>query len=164
MVRTLASVAEFSATPRGYLASASRVHGSTWSARFFTDDVNSFFPGFTVLALSLLAAGVAGTLGASHLRVGMLLLLAGVGFVLSLGTATPVYGWLFHVFPPMQGLRAAARFGYLFLLGMAALAGLGLAGVRTRLSPRAGLIVGIVLVALANLESLRAPFQYTRFE
>ena len=32
------------------------------------------------------------------------------------------------VFPPMQGLRAAARFGNLFLLAMAALAAFGLAG------------------------------------
>src|SRR3954454_5747424 len=199
MVRTLASVAEFSATPRGYLASASRVHGSTWSARFFSDDVNSFFPGFTVLALSLLAAGVAGTfgashlqkrgrisgsiakspgagaalsdansgdpdpdvagtLGASHLRVGMLVVLAGVGFVLSLGTATPLYGWLFHVFPPMQGLRVAARFGNLFLLATALLAGLGAAAW----SPRRG--VWLVLLLLVNLEALRAPFTYTPFD
>ena len=41
--------------------------------------------------------------------------------------ATPVYGWLFAVFPPMQGLRAAARFGNLFLLAVAVLGGLGLA-------------------------------------
>ena len=198
MVRTLASVAEFSATPRGYLASASRVHGSTWSARFFSDDVNSFFPGFTVLGLCLVAgvagtlgashlqkrgrisgsiakapgAGaalndanssdpdpeVAGTLGASHLRVGMLVVLAGAGFVLSLGTATPLYGWLFHVFPPMQGLRVAARFGNLFLLATALLAGLGAAAW----NPRRG--VWLVLLLLVNLEALRAPFTYTPFD
>ena len=38
---------------------------------------------------------------------------AATGFVLSLGTQTPLYGWLFRIFPPMAGLRAAARFGNL---------------------------------------------------
>ena len=47
----------------------------------------------------------------------MLLGIGAIGFVLSLGMQTPVYGWVYHVFPPMQGLRAAARFGNLFLLG-----------------------------------------------
>ena len=53
------------------------------------------------------------------------------GFVLSLGPATPLYGWLYAIFPPMQGLRAAARFGNLFLLGdRRCWPGLGLASVR----------------------------------
>jgi hypothetical protein len=94
----------------------------------------------------------------------MLAAIAAAGFVLSLGTRTPVYGWLFQVFPPMQGLRAAARFGNLFLLGMAGLAGLGLAGLLKRLPPHRATLVGIALVAAANVESLRAPFPYTRFE
>jgi len=68
------------------------------------------------------------------------------------------------VFPPMQGLRAAARFGNLFLLGMAGLAGLGLADLLKRLPAYRATLVGIVLVAAANVESLRAPFPYTRFE
>jgi hypothetical protein len=71
---------------------------------------------------------------------------------------------VFHLFPPMQGLRAAARFGNLFLLGMAALAGMGLAAVLQRMPPRRAALVGVTLVALANLESLRAPFEYTRFD
>ena len=39
------SIKDYSATPRGYLASAGRVHFSTWSGRFFKDPVDSFFPG-----------------------------------------------------------------------------------------------------------------------
>jgi len=171
MVRSLETVADFSATPKGYLAAAGRIHISTWSGRFFKDPVDSFFPGFVVVALAVLAiwqvsrsSGGDPGLALTRRRVLMLIAIAVTGFVLSLGVRTPVYGWVFHVFPPMQGLRAAARFGNLFLLGMAVLAGLGLAGARRRLSPRAALIAGVVLVALANLESLRAPFQYTRFE
>jgi hypothetical protein len=64
----------------------------------------------------------------------------------------------------MQGLRAAARFGNLFLLAVAVLAAFGLAGLRRRLPARhAGLVV-VGLVILANVESLRAPLYYRRFE
>ena len=35
----------YSATPKGYLAAAGRLHFSTWSGRFFKDPVDSFFPG-----------------------------------------------------------------------------------------------------------------------
>ena len=55
MVRSLEAVAEYSATPKGYLAAAGWIHIATWSARFFKDPVNSFFPGFVVFALALVA-------------------------------------------------------------------------------------------------------------
>ena len=64
-------------------------------------------------------------------RIAMLVAIAATGMVLSLGTRTPVYGWLYHVFPPMQGLRAAARFGNLFLLGMAVLSAFGMVALRS---------------------------------
>jgi hypothetical protein len=99
-------------------------------------------------------------------RVAMLVAIAAVGFVLSLGTHTPVYGWLYQVFPPMRGLRAAARFGNLFLLGMSALAGLGLAGLRTTSDAKAGrfaLILAAAVISGANVEALRAPFEYRPF-
>ena len=97
-------------------------------------------------------------------RVRMLVAIAAAGLLLSLGTRTPVYGWLYAVFPPMQGLRAAARFGNLFLLAMAALAGLGLASLR-RDRPRtlALAAAAAAVLAAANLESLRAPFAYRPF-
>ena len=94
----------------------------------------------------------------------MSIVMASAGFILSLGLRTPIYGWVYHAFPPMQGLRAAARFGNLFLLGMAVLAGLGLAALRGRLPPRRAAVVAVTLVVLANLESLRAPVGYTRFD
>lgn len=87
----------------------------------------------------------------------MLMAIGITGLVLSLGTATPIYGWAFNLFPPMQGLRAAARFGNLFLLAVAMLGGLGLALWRP------GRSFAVVLLVLANLESLRAPFSYTPF-
>jgi hypothetical protein len=165
MVRSLENVSDFSATLKGYLAAAGRIHYSTWSGGFFKDPVDSFFPGFVVIALAAFCVWVTiRTSTAGRWRVLMLAAIAVMGLVLSLGTGTPVYGWVFHIFPPMQGLRAAARFGNLFLLGMAALAGLGLAALRTRVSARKSLWLGVALVAAANIESLRAPYTFTPFE
>jgi len=173
MVRPLEAVSEYSATLAGYLASAGTVHISTWSGRFFKDPVDSFFPGFVVIALALVAAWAARRAPASddpfdgrrlRRRVVMLGGIAVTGLVLSLGTRTPVYGWVYAIFPPMQGLRAAARFGNLFLLGMAALAGIGLAWLRAaRPRSRRRAAMAVLLVIVANVESLRAPFEYRRF-
>jgi hypothetical protein len=180
MVRSLESVGEYSATVKGYLAASGTIHMSTWSGPLFKNPVDSFFPGFVVIGLALVAVwtAVTGRQGRGDAsaaasesarlmrrRVVMLLAIAVVGFLLSLGTRTPVYGWIYHVFPPMRGLRAAARFGNLFLLGMSALAGLGLAALRTShpRSPRLTALA-IVLIVAANLEALRAPFEYRRFD
>jgi hypothetical protein len=189
MVRTLEVIKDYSATPLGYLASAGRVHFSTWSGRFFKDPVDSFFPGFVVLALAGVAIAAAVRRrppdgDPARARVAMLVAIGIAGVVLSLGTATPVYGWLFAVFPPMQGLRAAARFGNLFLLAVAVLGGMGLA---TLLPPKGGSHenapsherstnqsrgfrlqaeggwLAVALVVLVNIESLRAPIAYTPF-
>ena len=180
MVRSIESVTEFSATLKGYLAAAGRIHFSTWSGGFWANPVDAFFPGFVVIVLAIAASvwvfttrrpreqadlfpEAASAIALDRRRVVMLIAIAVTGVLLSLGTRTPVYGWVYQVFPPMQGLRAASRFGNLFLLAMAVLAAYGLASLRRRLpAARAGAIV-VALVVLANIESLRAPLHYTRF-
>jgi hypothetical protein len=97
MLRSLEVVKDYSATPAGYLASAGRMHLSTWSHRFFKDPVNSFFPGVTVLVLAGTALVLAvrrrfGDGDPARARIWMLLGIAAAGGVLSLGTATPIYG------------------------------------------------------------------------
>ena len=161
MVRTLDAIKDYSATPAGYLASAGRVHFSTWSGRFFKDPVDSFFPGFVILALAgvaIVAAARRRPAGddATRARVMMLVAIGVAGVVLSLGLATPVYGWLFAVFPPMRGLRAAARFGNLFLFAVAVLGGMGLATLLSSkvLPPKGGsyrVWFGIALVVSIHL-------------
>ncbi|MBW8712976.1 MAG: hypothetical protein JF632_02705, partial [Acidobacteria bacterium] len=169
MVRSLDNVTEYSATPAGYLAASGRLHLSTWGRRFFHDPVDSFFPGVVVTLLAATAiVGLRTRKDISRARVIMLALIALVGFVLSLGTHTPVYAWIYRVFPPMQGLRVAARFGNLFLLGMSGLAGLGLSRISLTLGSRPGAAryapaLAAVLVVMANLESLRAPIEYQPF-
>jgi hypothetical protein len=162
MVRSLHSASEYSATVRGYLAAAGRVHFETWSGRFFKDPVDAFFPGVTAIVLSGVALA-AMRRRETRPRTIMVAAIAAAGFALSLGPATPVYGWLFTVFPPMQGLRAAARFGGLFLLGIAFLSALGLAALGRR-RPGAALAIGIAAAVAVNVEALRAPFEYRRFE
>jgi hypothetical protein len=166
MVRSLAAVSEYSASLKGYLAAAGTIHISTWSASFFKDPVDSFFPGFVIIALALVAVWIAFRSAAlTRRRIVMMLAIAVTGLVLSLGTRTPVYGWVYTIFPPMHGLRAAARFGNLFLLGMSVLAGLGLAALRAaRPESRRLAVVAAALVVAANVEALRAPFIYRQFD
>jgi hypothetical protein len=174
MIRTVDSVTMFSATLNAYIATVGRLHHALWS-HLVTNPVDLFFPGVTVIVLAALAmwwafarpsatppSWIAST--PTRRRLIMLVALAAVGFVLSLGNRTPVYGWVYAVFPPMQGLRAAARFGNLFLLAMAAMAGIGLAALRHRLTPYRAAWAGAALVVLVNVESLRAPLGLTRFE
>ena|SRR5687767_12774614 len=163
MIRSLEIVREYSATLTGYLAAAGRVHFHTWSAGFFDNPVDAFFPGVAAVLLTMTAIWHAAR-GAHSRRVVMVCAIGLAGFVLSLGLQTPVYGWLFAIFPPMQGLRAAARFGSLFLLAIALLAGLGLAALRREPRARWMAAVSILAVAVVNGEALRAPFEYRKFE
>jgi len=170
MVRPLAEANLYSATFSGYLAASGRLHFETWSAGFFANPVDTFFPGGIAVLLSLLAIGYALRGRDDRIRVAMVFAIGLTGFVLSLGPKTPVYAWLYAAFPPMQGLRAAARFGGLFLLAIALLAGMGLARLRQGSggggqpgNKRWATAVAIAAVFLVNLEALRAPFEYRRW-
>jgi hypothetical protein len=161
MTRPLEVVRDFSAVPSGYLAAAGRLHRSTWSGRFFNGTVEPFFPGIVILGLAAFAIATAvrrRAIAPAELkwRIAMLIAIGAAGFVLSLGTNTPIYGWLFAVFPPVRSLRAAGRFGNLFLLAVAVLGGIGVSMVRQQW-------LAIVLLILVNSESLCAPITYTPF-
>jgi hypothetical protein len=97
-------------------------------------------------------------------RVLGLVAVGAAGAVLSFGTATPVYGWLYQISPLLSAIRGAARFGNLFLLAIAALAGLGLARWREGMTPRRAAVAAALAVALVNAEALRAPLHYTPYK
>jgi hypothetical protein len=83
--------------------------------------------------------------------------------------ATPIYRWLYEWFPPLTGLRAAGRFRGVVLLAIAGLAGFGMSCVIRRLKAAgwnqpAIISLAIGLVALANIEVLRAPIGWTPFK
>jgi hypothetical protein len=164
---TLDGVAQYSATLEGYVSSHSRLHDRLWHAAAPRDPPDAYFPGILVALLGLVAiAGAARSRGGGVLDrsvVVALVALAVVGCVLSLGPRTPAYGWLYAGFPPMAAIRAAARFGVLFLLAAALLAGVGLAMLRARLSRRRAAAVGGAALLLVSAEAFRAPFTYTPF-
>jgi hypothetical protein len=171
MVRTLDGVTQFSASLDGYLSSNSRLHGLLWNAAAPEGSLEAFFPGITVGALALF--GLAGALAFRGPRtprrhagsvIAGLAALAIVGVVLSLGTHTPLYGWLYAVFPPMSAIRAAARFGVLYLLATAVLAAIGLATLRTQVSSRTSMVAGVLAIVLITAEAFRAPIRHTEFE
>jgi hypothetical protein len=170
LTRSLDVVAAYSARPVSYLASAGWLHYSTWSEPLFRSTNDAFFPGFAVLALAGVAIWLAITTrrtteaeARQPRRVVMLIAIALTGFVLSLGPATPIYGWLYRVFPPLQALRGAARFGNLVLLALALLAGLGVASLRRRASSPALAAAAMAMAAIVNIEALRAPLHFASF-
>ena len=161
--RPLESVAQFSATLAGYLHSPSLVHAG-WSAAFFDRDVSVFFAGVTAIALALV--GLACWRGEAHGRRRWLLVIAAVtGVVLSLGPTTPVYGVLYDWILPLRGLRAAARFGYLYLLAVALAASCGLAWLLDRVqSPRRRAAIVAAALALVTIEAWSAPILTRPFD
>ena len=160
IVRDLSQVALFDATLDDYLATGGRFHYALWSHRFYASGHDALFPG----VVATLLAGLGVVMRRGHPATWMLGGVALAGCVLSFGTATPLYEWLCLVFPPAQSLRAASRFGFLFLFGVAGLAALGLAALRARWGERRWMTAVVALcLVLVNFEALRAPVGYTRF-
>ena len=160
--RPVEMVVDFSATPAGYLASTSVLH-SSWSAAFYRDDVNLFFAGFTAALLA--AAGGVAAWRTARTRVVVLLLVAGAGIWLSLGPATAAYRFVYEWFLPLQGLRAAARFGFLYLLAVAVAAGFGVAWLERRARwPRAAFAAPILALAAVTAEAWQGPVRTEPFD
>lgn len=159
--RPLEIVAQFAATPAAYVTSMSRLHAG-WSSVFFRDDLNVFFAGFGALLLA--AAGLTMMLRErpTRRRAIAVVLVAGTGVVLSLGPNTSLYVWLYDHFPPLHGIRAPVRFGYLYLLAVGLLAGSGLAALLPRL--RAGrAVAAIAALAVVTAEVAHAPIRTEPF-
>jgi len=158
--RALPEVAKYSASFTDYLATGGRIHNSTWSGQYFRAD--GLFPGIVGFGLTLLAlaSGVAG----KDSRARMSLAVGVAGFVLSFGPAFPLYGLLYKIFPLMVAIRGAARWGQMFLVAVALLAGFGLAALQQRMKrtvPGVVLPLCLALIVVANAEALRAPFAFS---
>lgn len=158
--RSLDEVAFFSARASDYLTTPSRLHG--WLG-ISSRGGNSLFPGFVALGLVAVALGRRRAL--RDRRVRMAVAIGLTGLVLSFGPFVPGYAVLSFVFPPLQAVRAAVRFGYLGLFAVAIIAGYGMAALRRRFSARPRVLSAVTasVVALALAESLVAPFTYQPF-
>jgi len=161
-VRELDEVAAYSAAWRDYLASPARVHFGTWSARFFGDPT-ALFPGAIALALTLFA--IAAGIAVRDRRARMALAFGVTGLALSFGPALPGYALLYRLFLPLQGIRNAARFGYLAIVACAILSGYAVAHVRRRW-PCARWTAAVVTLLFvgANLDAWSAPIELVEAE
>lgn len=156
VVRSLDLVAQMSANGPAYLATPARVH-EWWARDVYASQAprDSLFPG--VLAVSLALVGVVAWPGALRdARVQIGLGLALVGLILSFGPVTPIYRAFYATVPFASGVRAASRFGVLWLTGLALLAGLGVAATGRRW-PRTALATGLLALVGVNAEAFRGP-------
>lgn len=164
--RPLEQVAQFSATIGGYLSSVSRLD-ARWTAPFYRDDVNVWFAGVAAIALAAIGLSWSVVRGdrRDRRRTLLLVVLAAIGVILSLGPATPFYRWLYAWCFPLRGLRAAARFGYLYLTAIAFLAAAGTRALqRLGRTPRARTAIAIAALAAVTVETWMAPIAVTRFD
>ena len=162
LTRSLEEVALYSSTWRDYLSTAGRVHYAAWSHRVL-EGSTALFPG--CIALVLASVALVSAPGLRDARVRMAAALGVAGLALSFGPALPGYALLYRWMPLLQGVRGAARFGFLALVAIAILAGFGVAALRGRWGARAwwpalvaALVVGV------NAEAIRAPLTYRPFD
>jgi hypothetical protein len=155
-------VAAYSASARDYLATPARVHFDTWSARFF-GGTTALFPG--VVAMLLSGVAIASGVSLRDRRARMALAFGIVGIALSFGPALPGYAVLYRIVPPLQGIRNAARFGYLATVAAAILSGFAVAWARERLgsSRVTPALIALVLVC-ANGDAFSGPIEYVKAE
>ena len=153
-------VADIGTALLSYLSTAANLHYQLWSHNVYQFREGPAFPGAVALALAGAAVVVRGVAPRGVRR--MLLAVASVGGLLSLGPLTPVYEWAYFLVPPVQTLRAPGRFGILVVFAVAALAGLGLAALRARLpAPRWGTVVAAgAACAAVTVECLHPPPGY----
>jgi hypothetical protein len=156
--RSLELVAQMSANGAAYAATPARVHeGWTRDVYARRSPRDSLFPGVIAAALAVAGLVLWRRRPRAHLWIGLALAIAGL--VLSFGPATPIYG-VFHASVPFaSGVRAASRFGVLWLTGIAILAAFGTAALGLRW-PRASGAVATAALTLVNAEAFRGPVPF----
>jgi hypothetical protein len=140
--RKSSDVLTYSATLWNYLSTPNEnvVHGG-WSGALGQNE-RRLFPGVIALAI-----GLVGVIGMERRRV-TLLVLAVVGFVISLGANTPFYSVLTSVLFIYNGLRAPARASILVFLALAGLVAFGWARLERSLKGWAPAATALVALAL----------------
>lgn len=160
LARSVNDVARYSGEWKDYLVTGARLHYQLWSKKFF-EGRTALFPGFTAVALALVAIGHAQM--RRDRRVRMMIAIVIVGVALSFGINLPGYPLLHKSLPLLNGIRNVVRWGWLALAGIAVLAGFGVAAAQQRWR-NAGYVLPIVLCVLVTAESIRTPVSYTHFD
>lgn len=144
---------------RDYLTTAARF--DHWLLEAWSGNAG-LFPGFIALALS--AVAVFSATAFRDRRARMCLAFGVVGLLLSFGTATPGYAWLYRALPPLAGIRAVSRFGYLPIVAVAILAGYGVAELRRHAGVSSiKAAIALVVPLLVTAETLAAPIRFVPF-
>jgi hypothetical protein len=156
-VRSLDEVALYSAHWNSYLMTPARLHYGAWSHGFFGGDT-ALFPGAVGIALAAVAVVSGAVMRQPRARAGLAIALAGLA--LSFGPALPGYATLYAILWPLRGIRNAARFGYLAIVGIAILAAFGVAEWRRRSTRAASTLGAVLLLAAATADALAAPLEF----
>ena len=159
----VAEATEIATAFSSYLSSAARLHYETWSADYYHSAPGTLFPGVVTLVLACAALLRRRSTAPRGVRR-MLMAVAGIGCLMSLGSLTPVYTWAYDMVPPLQGLRAIHRFGVLVVFGLAVLAGIGFSSLAKPASAPRRTLALVVLLVLATAESFHGVGSYPRFE
>lgn len=161
LLRTIDDVRNYSASWSDYLATGGRFHYAVWSHRYFNGSA-ALFPGGVGATLTLTAVilGVAW----KDARARMALAFGVLGVVLSLGASLPGYEWLLNHITLLQAIRAASRWGLLFLIAVSILSGFAVASLQARWSQRRWWpVFAASLVVIVTLEANRAPLTMQAF-
>lgn len=146
-----------------YLATGSRLHYQWWSRKYGEHSASWGFPG--VVALTLVGAAFARRDIRRDPRFRMCAMAAAGCIAVSLAPRLPFYEALHRVNPLFQAIRTPSHLIQVVLLMVAVLAGFGLAGLQWRWGhARTWPAIALAVFVGVNLEALRAPLVFTRFE
>jgi hypothetical protein len=144
-----------------YLATGARVHG-WWVPPEAAGSVAYAFPG--VIAVLLMVFALTRREVRQDARFRMCAAAAAGCLAVSMAPKLPFYGALHDVIPLFQAVRVPARLSQVVLLMLAVLAGFGVAALQRRWPRLAAWPAAAALVALVNVEALRAPVGFVYFE
>jgi hypothetical protein len=159
---------------RNYVSTAARLHYTRWSKELSGGTTTYMFPG--IAALSLAGVALADRRSRRDPRVRMVAIMAAGCIAMSFAPLLPFYGVLHRVIPLLQMVRAVNLIAQFALLGLAVLAGFGVATLHSRwlasqapaapkrLREGGWSVVAVALVVIVNGEAFRAPVGFTWFE
>ena len=144
-----------------YLATGARVH-RWWVPAESASSGSYAFPGVLAIVLTLCAVTRHETRADPRVRM---CAVAGLGcLAVSMAPRLPFYPLLHELIPLFQAVRVPAHLSQEVLLMIAVLAGFGVMAVTRRWPRLAAWPVGLALVLIVNIEALRAPLGYVRFD
>jgi hypothetical protein len=144
-----------------YLATGARLH-RWWVPPEAASSGSYAFPG--VLAIVLIICALAQRDTRADPRVRMCAITAAGCLAVSMAPRLPFYPALHQLMPLFQAVRVPAHLSQEVLLMIAVLAGFGVIAVGRRWPRLAAWPAGVALVLIVNIEALRAPVGYVRFE